>query len=334
MRRVLVIGLALTGALAAFVYVNNSGVLVATRAGKPTLLAHRGLHQTFPADGLKADTCTAERIHPPEHGYLENTIASMQAAFDAGADVVELDIHPTTDGHFAVLHDWTLDCRTDGKGVTREHTLAELKALDIGYDYTADGGKTHPFRGKGVGQMPSLDEVLAAFPRRRVLIDIKSNDPADGEKLARRLSRLPPTQLSRIMVDGGDRPVAAVRERLPHLKTMSRAGLRSCLLSYVGMGWTGYVPAACRGSLLLIPINVAPWLWGWPDRFLERLAGAGAEIFVAGPWDGGFSQGIDDAAVFRRLPAGYSGGIWTNRIDRVAPLAAAQRDAQRLRQGP
>jgi glycerophosphoryl diester phosphodiesterase len=265
---------------------------------------------------------------------LENTIASMQAAFDAGADVVELDIHPTTDGHFAVLHDWTLDCRTDGNGVTREHTLAELKALDIGYDYTADGGKTHPFRGKGVGQMPSLDEVLAAFPRRRVLIDIKSNDPADGEKLARRLSRLPPTQLSRIMVDGGDRPVAAVRERLPHLKTMSRAGLRSCLPSYVGMGWTGYVPAACRGSLLLIPINVAPWLWGWPDRFLERLAGAGAEIFVAGPWDGGFSQGIDDAAVFRRLPAGYSGGIWTNRIDRVAPLAAAQRDAQRLRQGP
>ena len=113
--------------------------------------------------------------------YLENTIASIEAAFAAGADIVEFDVHPTTDGHFAVFHDWTVDCRTEGHGVTREHTLAELKALDIGYGYTADGGKTFPFRGKGVGLMPSLDEVLAAFPMRRLLINVKSNDP-DGRE--------------------------------------------------------------------------------------------------------------------------------------------------------
>ena len=118
----LVLGLAL--ALAAFVYLNNTNLLSAPDTGRPVLLAHRGLHQTFPADGLKGDTCTPTRILPPEHGYLENTLASMQAAFAAGADIVELDVHPTTDGHFAVFHDWTLDCRTDGKGVTREHTLA------------------------------------------------------------------------------------------------------------------------------------------------------------------------------------------------------------------
>ena len=38
----------------------------------------------------------------------------MRAAFDSGADVVELDVHLTPDGKFAVFHDWTLDCRTDG----------------------------------------------------------------------------------------------------------------------------------------------------------------------------------------------------------------------------
>src|SRR5262245_15681116 len=54
--------------------------------------------------------------------------------------------------------------------------------------------------------MPSLDEVLVSFPDRRLLIDIKSNDPADGEKLAHRLAQLPATQLSRIAVYGGDRP--------------------------------------------------------------------------------------------------------------------------------
>ena len=320
MRRLPLIGLVLAGALAAFVYVNNTSLLSPSRGGRPTLLAHRGLHQTFPAEGLKADTCTAARIHPPEHGFLENTIPSMQAAFDAGADVVELDVHPTIDGHFAVLHDWKLDCRTNGEGVTRERTLAELKALDIGHGYTADGGKSYPFHGKGVGLMSSLDEVLAAFPDRRLLIDIKSNDPADGEKLANRLLRLPPGQLSRIMVYGGDRPVDAVRARLPHLKTMSRASVRRCLMTYVGIGWTGYVPAACRGSLLLVPINVAPWLWGWPNRFLARMGSAGTEVFAAGPWDGGFSRGIDDAATFARLPRGYADGIWTNHIYRIAPL--------------
>jgi hypothetical protein len=29
-----------------------------------------------------------------------------------------------------------------------------------------------------------------------------------------------------------------------------------------------------------------------------------------------------DAASYRLLPVGYSGGIWTNRIDRIAPLAS------------
>ena len=131
--------------VAAAIYINNSNHLAAHREGKPILLAHRGIAQRFDERDLKNDTCTAARMLPPTHGHLENTIASMRAGFEAGADVVELDVHPTTDGEFAVFHDWTLDCRTDGRGVTREHSMAYLKKLDIGYGYTADGGKTFPF---------------------------------------------------------------------------------------------------------------------------------------------------------------------------------------------
>lgn len=328
MRRAWRIGLTLALALGAGIYLNNTNLFMAPGPGTVVLLAHRGVHQTFSADGLKGDTCTAERILPPEHGYLENTLASMQAAFAAGAEIVEFDVHPTTDGHFAVFHDWKLECRTDGKGMTREHTLAGLKALNVGYGYTADRGRTYPFRGKGVGLMPSLDEVLAALPDKRLLIDIKSNNPADGVMLARRLAQLPPQHLALIMVYGGDRPVAALRAWLAQIgtqvrtqiRTMSRVDLQRCLLRYVATGWTGYVPATCRGSLLLIPINVAPWLWGWPNRFLQRLDAAGAEVFLAGPWDGGFSRGIDDATTLARLPIGYAGGVWTNRIDRIGPL--------------
>jgi glycerophosphoryl diester phosphodiesterase len=46
-------------------------------------------------------------------------------------------------------------------------------------------------------------------------------------------------------------------------------------------------------------------------------------VFVLGPWEGeGFSRGIDTPEEFRRLPAGFAGGIWTNRVDRTAPLLA------------
>src|SRR5207248_7119045 len=145
------------------------------------------------------------------------TIRSMRASFDAGADVVELDVHPTTDGEFAVFHDWTLDCRTDGQGVTREQSMAKLKMLDIGYGYTADGGKTFPFRGKGIGMMPTLTEVLAAFPEQRLLINVKSRDPSEGDKLAAVLNKLPAARRAQIMVYGGDEPVEVVRQQTPEI---------------------------------------------------------------------------------------------------------------------
>ena len=222
---------------------------------------------------------------------------------------------------FAVFHDWTVDCRTNGKGSTREHSLAELKALDIGHGYTADAGRSFPFRGKGVGLLPSLDEVLTEFADKRLLIHIKSNDPAEGALLARRLSTLPPEQLGRLSVYGGERPVDAVRQQLPRIATMHGRGLKRCLLGYFAIGWTGYVPATCRRTIVLVPLNYARWLWGWHGRFLQRMSAVSTDVFVIGPWQGGdFSTGIDEARQLEALPAAYSGGIWTNRIDRIRRL--------------
>lgn len=305
--------------LATFIYLNNTSLLAPKQAGKPVLLAHRGIAQRFDTASLTNDACTASRMLPPTHSYLENTIASMRASFEAGVGVVEFDIHPTTDGKFAVFHDWTLDCRTDGHGVTREQSMAYLKSLDIGYGYTADGGKTFPFRGKGVGLMPSLDEVLQAFSRRPLLINVKSNDPAEGERLAAVLNGLAPERRASLLAYGGDNPIAALVARVPDIKTMSRGSLKACLLRYIAYGWTGAVPAACRSMVIFVPINVAPWLWGWPNRFLDRMASMGSTVFVVGPYHGGdFSTGIDRKEDFARLPGGYSAGVLTNEIEMAA----------------
>ena len=308
-------------ACAGFAFVNNTNLLVSPAPGKPTLLAHRGISQQFDRTNLGNDTCTAARMLPPTHAFLENTIASMQASFEAGADIVEFDVHPTTDGAFAVFHDWTLDCRTEGHGVTRDHAMADLRKLDIGYGYTADGGKTFPFRGKGNGLMPSLDEVLATFPGKAFLINIKSNDPAEGRLLADALLNLSAGRRDRLLVYGGDAPITSLRSALPDLRAMSRATLKSCLFGYIGYGWTGIVPPACRSTMVLAPINIAPFLWGWPDRFLQRMREADSRVFVIGPYHGGeFSAGVDTADDVGRLPGYFTGGVMTDEIETVAPL--------------
>lgn len=287
-----------------------------------TILGHRGMHQTYGKEGLDRDTCTATRIRPIEHTFLENTLDSMEQAFARGADVVELDIHPTADGQFAVFHDWTLDCRTDGKGVTREQTMAYLKTLDIGYGYTADGGKTFPFRGQFVGHMPTLDEVLARFPDRRFLINIKSRDPQEGRLLAARLKRLPEGQQHLLMSYGGQEPEDALRAEMPAMRTMGRRQFQSCIIGYLSWGWSGHIPNACKQTLILVPQNYAWLLWGWPNRFVERMHGAGSKVYLVGDYSAGDpgTSGIDTVEAARGIPADFPGGIWTNRIERIGPV--------------
>jgi glycerophosphoryl diester phosphodiesterase len=320
------LGLGALLAFALFVVLNNASWLAPMPEGKPRLLAHRGVAQTFSHAGLGRDDCTATRMDPPKHPYLENTIASLAESFRLGADIAEIDIHPTTDGQFAVFHDWTLDCRTDGHGVTREHAMAELKKLDIGYGYTADGGKTFPFRGKGVGSMPSLDEVLAAFPDKGLLINVKGNTTREGDQLAARMAKLPPERRKLLMIYGSaGRPTAAMRARLPDVAAMDKAQLKTCALRYIALGWSGYMPRSCRHTIIVVPINYSWLLWGWPNRFLARMQAAGSPVFVAGPYHRGEEiGGVNTQEQLGRLPRDYRGGIWTDEIEVVAPLVKAK----------
>lgn len=302
----------------------NTDLLAPEDLPRPLLIAHRGLGQTYSREGLTNDTCTAERIFPPEHPFLENTIESFRAAFDYGADIVELDVHPTTDGQFAVFHDWTLDCRTDGQGVTRERSMAELKALDIGHGYTADGGQTFPFRGKGVGLMPTLDEVLATFPDCRFLINVKSNDEREGRLLAQRLLALPPEQRRNISVYGGGAAVRAFSALSPETRVLGTDGAKRCFILHALLGWSGYVPEDCRNAFFMVPANIAPYVWGYPNRLSARLAAHGSMLVTLGDNEGRASvTGVDDESTLRKIPGRFDGAIWTDRIDRIGPLVRA-----------
>ena len=158
-------------------YLANASWLATAPSGEPTLLAHRGIHQTFSREGLGRDDCTATRIDPPTNPYLENTLASMRASFAAGADILEVDIHPTTDGDSpsSTTGRSTAAPRAAASPATRAWPICARSTSATATPH--DGGRTYPFRGRGVGLMPTLAEVLRAFPDRQLLLNIKAATP-------------------------------------------------------------------------------------------------------------------------------------------------------------
>ena len=119
--------------------------------GGPLLIAHRGGSALAP----------------------ENTLpAFLSAARTWGADMMELDVHATADGHCVVIHDATVDRTSDGSGAVADMSLAQLSEFDAGYHFTRDGGVTFPFRAKGV-RVPSIVEVFEALPEMRYTIEVK-----------------------------------------------------------------------------------------------------------------------------------------------------------------
>ena len=298
-------------------YLGNTALLVPSQVDERLILAHRGLHQTYSAADVGRDDCTAVIIETPVHDYQENTLRSIQAAIELGADINEIDVHPTTDGEFIVFHDWMVDCRTDGKGVTREHDTAYLKSLDIGYGYTADGGKTFPFRGKYIGAMPTLGEVLTAFPEAPFLINLKSNTVLEAHWLTDYLQNQEFQNRERLSVYGGGDNIPRFSKLNPDIVTLHKATAFTCLKKYLLLGWSGYVPQECHNSYVPVPKNYQWVIWGWPNRFEKRLKKVGSKALLMGNFrKGDANRGIDDT---KSIPANFGGVVWTNRIDIVGP---------------
>jgi glycerophosphoryl diester phosphodiesterase len=301
----------------------NASWLAPEPEGEPKLIAHRGVYHLYDKRAaVGRDTCTARFIHPPEHEVFENTIASIRMAAGLGGDLVEIDVAPTRDGRMVLFHDWTVDCRTNGKGETRDLTLAELKALDIGYGYTADGGKSFPLRGKGVGQMPTVEEALAALPSRPLLFNFKSKNPKEADQLFAILKASGRDyQALGDAFYGAKAPVDRIRQLAPKNWAFSiKEEAQQCTKDYVAYGWTGIVPESCGNGVLAIPLNYQWLMWGWPNRLIARMDSVGARVMVFGPHESGKSnEGLTDVHQLGEIPASFNGYIWVEDIWSIGP---------------
>ncbi len=113
----------------------------------------------------------------------ENTLESFAQAVAAGADAIEFDVRISADGVPVVCHDPSVSRTTSGSGRVSQMTLVALRELDAGARFTADGGRTFPYRAKGI-RIPSLDEVLERFPNIPLLIEVKEAEAAPAVRSA------------------------------------------------------------------------------------------------------------------------------------------------------
>jgi len=145
----------------------------------------------------------------------EHTLLAYRHALDVGADVLELDLHRSSDGAVVVMHDDTVDGTTDGSGAVAEMSLAELRALDAGHQFGRSDG--FPYRGTGL-TVPTLEDVLDAFPDALFLIELKANDARmDTQVVDALTSRSMGAQV--VITAVSDEPLARVRALDPSIAT-------------------------------------------------------------------------------------------------------------------
>ncbi|MFP4114337.1 MAG: glycerophosphodiester phosphodiesterase [Spirochaetota bacterium] len=123
------------------------------------------------------------------HLRPDNTMVAFRNAVELGVDALEMDVHATADGVLVVIHDETVDRTTNGSGAVRDLTFEELRALDAAYHWPHHLDTTvHPYRGQGV-VVPTLEEVLRAFPDVPMTIEIKQSEPSIVDAFGRMLQR-------------------------------------------------------------------------------------------------------------------------------------------------
>jgi glycerophosphoryl diester phosphodiesterase len=118
----------------------------------------------------------------------ENTIASVQLAWEQGADAVEIDVQCSRDGHLVVIHNDNTAKTAGLRKRVNALTVAELAALDAG------SWKDARWAGE---RIPTLEQVLALVPDgKRIFIEIKCEPTclAEFAKIIRR-SRTTPEQI-------------------------------------------------------------------------------------------------------------------------------------------
>jgi glycerophosphoryl diester phosphodiesterase len=125
---------------------------------KPLVIAHRGYSLLAP----------------------ENTLLAYQKAIEVGADMLELDINLSRDGHLVMIHDHRLERTTNGSGFVHDHTLEDLQRLDAGFRFQPRVAGT---------RIPTTEETVHLAMEAGILVcfEIKGGETGRAVVIAEKL---------------------------------------------------------------------------------------------------------------------------------------------------
>ncbi len=224
----------------------------------------------------------------------ENTLASVNLAWEKEAPAVEIDIHFSKDGQLVVLHDFnTLKLYGRDRDVI-DQTVEELLQLDAGQH------KGEKWKGE---KIPLLNQVLSTVPEgRKIVVEIKIGPDIIPElKKAIARSGLDPEQI--VIISFNWDTVAAATKAFPHYKIY---GLSSFKKNKETDAWEPSIEELIERAKKVGAdgINVKAIDAIVNEDSIAEVHRNGLEVYV---WT------VDDPAVARRLKQAGVDGITTNR---------------------
>jgi glycerophosphoryl diester phosphodiesterase len=224
----------------------------------------------------------------------ENTLPAFARAVELGADALELDVHLTRDGRLVVAHDDNAARMCGARIAWADLDAADARALDAGWGFIAKDG-TRPFAGKRIG-VPLFDEVLEAFPRMRLNVDVKSPLAIDATlDLLRRLHAEDRVTLASFSTGTS----VTLRRRGYAGETALSQGEVAALLALPALAWR---QLPFTGTAAQVPTHQGPLRFDRP-AFIAKCHSVGVRVDF---WT------IDDPGEAARLLALGADGIMTN----------------------
>lgn len=239
--------------------------------------------------------------------FPENTLPAFRSAAEAGVDCIETDVHLTRDGECVVWHDASVERMSEGAGRIADYRLSELQQLDAGHGFSPDGGRSFPFRGKGI-HIPTLDRLLGELPDMRFNIDLKAPDPRLADRFAQ-VIRAHAAEQRVLGASFSHKALTMLRERLPELITsFSMREAAAFLLRHKLRVLP--LPRRMPGSVLQVPITYRGVTVVNP-AFIRRAHRAGLYVQV---WT------INEERDMERLLDWGVDGIFTDHPSRLQAL--------------
>lgn len=237
----------------------------------------------------------------------ENTMPAFARGLAAGADGFECDVRRSAEGVPVVIHDATLDRTTDRAGPVSGLSVAELAEVDATCRFQPPPDVAGPVPRGGI--VP-LAEVLGAFPRARVIVEVKD----DSAELARAVADVVRRAgvASRVCVGSFHRGVVrTIRAHAPELTTSASQPEARALLLRSHLRW----PRLGRAPFFAVQVpEVAGRLRVASPGFFRQVHREGC---VAQVWT------VDRPDDVRRLFAWGADGVITDRPDLLVPVRNA-----------